>query len=214
MSIERKQSIRKEPYDGDVFCAEVPTHHTLVTRRHGKILISGNCTGNAMAGALMTEPLWVPGRHLTETDAVRLYAQATHLDSIPGSYPSEDTGSSGLAVAKAAKLDRYISGYKHAFGLQHVLEALTRGPGIIGVNWYDSFDAPTSSGECLLSPRAVVRGGHEIQIYAIYTTARYVQCYQSWGPGWGGQHNGTFRFSYDTLDRLLSEQGDAVFPHS
>jgi len=28
---------------------------------------------NAMAGVLMTDPIWVPGRNLTEVDAVKLY---------------------------------------------------------------------------------------------------------------------------------------------
>lgn len=51
-SIERKDVITVEQYDGEVFCAEVPTHHTLVTRRNGQILISGNCTQNAGAEAM------------------------------------------------------------------------------------------------------------------------------------------------------------------
>jgi hypothetical protein len=47
LSLERQESLFTEGYDGEVFCAEVPTYHTLVTRREGKILISGNCTGFA-----------------------------------------------------------------------------------------------------------------------------------------------------------------------
>jgi hypothetical protein len=52
LSIERSESISRQDYDGEVFCAEVPTYHTLVTRRNRRILISGNCTGNAIAGAI------------------------------------------------------------------------------------------------------------------------------------------------------------------
>ena len=33
-----------------VYCAEVPTYHTLVTRRNGKVIIAGNCTANVGAG--------------------------------------------------------------------------------------------------------------------------------------------------------------------
>ncbi|MEO7244735.1 MAG: hypothetical protein ABIX12_06275, partial [Rubrivivax sp.] len=52
LSIERKESVRRVQYDGDVFCAEVPTHHTLVTRRNGKVLVSGNsCVGHGATGA-------------------------------------------------------------------------------------------------------------------------------------------------------------------
>ncbi len=63
----------------------------------------GSCTGNAMAGVLMTDPFWKAGRLLTESDAVRLYSEATHLDKIRGSYPPEDTGSSGLNFLSQAK---------------------------------------------------------------------------------------------------------------
>jgi len=41
-------NLTEEYYEGIVYCAEVPTYHTLVTRRNGKILISGNCTANAI----------------------------------------------------------------------------------------------------------------------------------------------------------------------
>ena len=51
LSIDRNESISIETYNGEVFCAEVPTHHTLVTRRHRVILISGNCTANSIASA-------------------------------------------------------------------------------------------------------------------------------------------------------------------
>ncbi|MDA4123411.1 MAG: hypothetical protein OK456_09555, partial [Thaumarchaeota archaeon] len=52
LSIERKEQIFMDDYNGIVYCAEVPTHHTLVTRRSGKVLVSGNCTANAIAGAI------------------------------------------------------------------------------------------------------------------------------------------------------------------
>jgi hypothetical protein len=81
-----------------------------------------------MAGALMTEPLWRKGRKLDEVQARILYGMATKLDGLPGTFPPDDTGSSGLGVAKAAKALGYISAYHHAFGLEHALAALTLGP--------------------------------------------------------------------------------------
>lgn len=48
--IDKSEHIQEIPYKGMVYCAEVPTYHTLVTMRHGKILISGNCSGSR-AGA-------------------------------------------------------------------------------------------------------------------------------------------------------------------
>ncbi len=172
----------------------------------------GSCTGNAMAGVLMTSPVWHAGLKLTEADAVRLYKDATELDNVPGVYPPDDTGSSGLAVAKAAKKEGFIKAYQHAFGPDHVLAALALKPGILGINWYSSFDAPKPDGECPMTSGATVRGGHEIEMFGLDLEQRRVWCYQSWGATWGGLKNGTFWFSLDTLTRLLSEQGDATFP--
>jgi hypothetical protein len=172
----------------------------------------GSCTGNAMAGVLMTDPFWTTGRLLTESDAVRLYGEATHLDSIHGAYPPEDTGSSGLAVAKAAKKEGWIPSYDHAFGLDDLLHGLAQRPGLLGIYWYTSFDTPHSTGECPLSPTATVRGGHEVQMFRLDVEQKRVWCYQSWGPTWGGLGNGTFWFSFDTLTQLLAQHGDATFP--
>ena len=170
----------------------------------------GSCTGNAMAGALMTEPYFVASRVLDESSAVTLYEQATKLDNAPGSYPPDDTGSSGLAVAKAAKQDGYLTGYAHAFGLTHALGALTAAPVIAGINWYTSFDSPLPTGECPLTPGATVRGGHEIELFGIDTANEQIWAYQSWGPTWGGLKNGTFWFSYTTFGQLLAEKGDVT----
>ena len=172
----------------------------------------GSCTGNAMAGVLMTDPFWSAGRMLTESDAVRLYSEATSLDQIRGSYPPDDTGSSGLAVAKAAKKEGWITSYQHAFGLDHLLHGLSQRPGLLGIYWYTSFDSPLASGECPLTPNASVRGGHEIEMFRLDMENKRVWCYQSWGPTWGGLGNGTFWFSFDTLTRILAEHGDATFP--
>lgn len=38
----RQKHIRKIPYSGTVYCAEVPTHHLLMTRRNGVAMWSGN----------------------------------------------------------------------------------------------------------------------------------------------------------------------------
>lgn len=172
----------------------------------------GSCTGNAMAGLLMTEPFWTTNRNLDESDAVRLYELATALDEFPGQYPPTDTGSSGLAVAKAAKQEGWFASYEHAFALADLLGALATRPGILGINWYSSFDTPLPSGECALAPNAVVRGGHEIEMFKIDATREQVWCFQSWGPTWGGLMDGTFWLSFQTLAQLLNEQGDATFP--
>src|SRR5436190_21737202 len=93
---------------------------------HGIVLDQGDtssCTGNAMAQCLMTDPFWRKGRDLDEVQARILYGMATKLDGLPGEFPPDDTGSSGLGAAKAAKALGYISAYHHAFGIEHALTA-------------------------------------------------------------------------------------------
>lgn len=48
-SLLRAEHITEEQYDGEVFCAEVSSHHTLVTKRNGRILVSGDSTSNKIA---------------------------------------------------------------------------------------------------------------------------------------------------------------------
>jgi len=196
------------------FSAGTSAVKTVTHQRHGKAFDQGDlgsCTGNAMAGLLMTDPFWVQGRTLTEADAVNLYKVATTLDSIPGKYPPTDTGSSGLGVMKAAVKAGYIAGYAHTFALNQLLGSLVLAPGILGINWYDSFDDPASDGQCRLTSSATVRGGHEVEMIGIDAARKRVWCYNSWGLTWGGKKNGTFYFSWTTLKRLLDERGDATF---
>lgn len=42
LSILRKRDVSKEKYEGMIYNVEVPTYHTLITKRNGKILISGD----------------------------------------------------------------------------------------------------------------------------------------------------------------------------
>jgi len=49
LGLNRKKNIKEVDYDGYVYCAEVPTYHTLITRRNGKVLLSGNCCAHSMS---------------------------------------------------------------------------------------------------------------------------------------------------------------------
>ena len=81
----------------------------------------GSCTGNAGTGALGTQPLYdavgkpvLPANDAVAAEqfAVQLYADATVADGYPGTYPPDDTGSSGLAVCKVLKARGVVSGYR------------------------------------------------------------------------------------------------------
>jgi hypothetical protein len=177
----------------------------------------GSCTGNAAEALVGSDPLYVavpmdnPARPTgdalaDEAQAVALYSAATHRDGIHGQYPPLDTGSTGLAVAKAAASLGLISGYQHAFSLDATLRALSVSPLIVGVHWYEGFDHPDATG--LVTVGGDVRGGHEFLLFGIDTERRTVQARNSWGPAFGVE--GCFTFSWDDLGRLLDEQGDAT----
>jgi hypothetical protein len=53
VSIDAKEALFEEYYDGIVYCAEVPSYHTLITKRNQKLLISGNsCTAHGLTAAI------------------------------------------------------------------------------------------------------------------------------------------------------------------
>lgn len=187
----------------------------LVTVQHvhrGPVLDQGqlgSCTGNAISQALNTGPLLPAGRRLlTEQDAVGIYSWATHHDPYPGAYPPQDTGSSGNAVAKAARHLHLIRSWRHAFGLRHALEALVLQPVIIGIPWLDGMFELGSDGYLPLS--GAVAGGHEVALVGLDVDAESVTVLNSWGPGWGNA--GTALLRWTDLGELLAQQGDVTVP--
>jgi hypothetical protein len=190
----------------------VPVEH----KRHGSILNQGqlgSCTGNAAAGAKNTEPLYHSGstHTLTETGAKDLYSLATQLDGLRDSYwPPDDTGSSGLAVAKAARQEGMVGHYQHAFDMEAALAALQAGPVITGIDWYEGFDEPDANGLVKISGQ--IRGGHEV-VARGYQPAdnpeeALILLDNSWGPDWGV--SGRFHWTVATWRELLDAQGDVT----
>lgn len=203
--------IEHDPASFGFAAAQAPTIKSVLHKRLVPAFDQGNlgsCTAHAAAGLMVTAPDTVKKFDHSEAAIVAAYEWQTHHDSVPGSYPPDDTGSSGLAAAKYLKHLGVVKSYAHAFGLQHALSALVLGPVITGVNWYDSFDRPDSNGLVSISPNAGVRGGHEFEGLGIDIADRHVQWINSWGPLWGNR--GRFMFSWETWDRLLHEQGDVT----
>lgn len=177
--------------------------------RHAPILDQGNlgsCTGNALAGWLGTDPHAIQG--VDEGLAVSLYSAATSLDAYPGAWPPDDTGSSGLAVCKAARRRGLIRSYRHAFGFDAAIGALQSGPIIVGTPWYESMFDPQPGGYLTITGDVV--GGHEYLIRGVSHSKKHVLCDNSWGYDWG--RAGRFWLHFADLERLLGEGGDATVP--
>ncbi|HEY4810163.1 MAG TPA: hypothetical protein VIH71_03800 [Solirubrobacteraceae bacterium] len=168
----------------------------------------GSCTANALCGALDSAPNFSGGTALNEAEAVHVYEKETSLEGDP--YPPNDPGGSGLMVCKAAKDLGLISSYKHAFGIDHALQALVLRPVITGINWYTSFDTPSAEGLVEIAPGATVRGGHEIVADQIDAENELVWFWNSWGTVFAV--GGRFCMSFSTWDQLLKEKGDVTVP--
>lgn len=202
------------------------TAHTTTRKRLIPILDQGNtgsCTGNAETGALGSEGLYETanpaavkaGLKWDESLALTLYARATVLDGYKGTftYPppgGQDTGSDGLSANKAAQQLGLSSGYVHALSVDAMITGLQTNAGIMGVNWYDSFDSPAADGILTLPAGAKVRGGHEIHALNVNMELEYFEMCNSWGTDWALA--GHFYLPFTVAERLLGEDGDATFP--
>lgn len=100
LSLERKKQVSVEMYNGEVFCAEVPTHHTLVTRREGRILISGNCTGNGSAGAFIILLKFTKYKWQFTPSRLKIYYDAREIEGTV----HEDAGAQIRDVFKGVNL--------------------------------------------------------------------------------------------------------------
>ena len=168
------------------------------------------CTAHALCAALDSNPNFTGDTPLTSVNAIRIYERATRLEGKPASAETE-TGSSGLMACKAAQQLGLIGSYRHAFGVEHALRALTLRPVMTGFSWYTSFDEPDrETGLVEISEDATVRGGHEVLAYAIDTDVERVWFWNSWGTEYGV--NGRFCMSFDTWHHLLDQRGDVTVP--
>jgi hypothetical protein len=174
----------------------------------------GSCTGNAMAGWLNTDYGQQKHRapqYLVEEDAVQLYSLATTLDNAPGKYPPNDTGSSGNAVAKAARKLGYLSGYTWTFSLNGFLAALQTQPVVVGTAFYAGMEDPNTRG--IVRPIGQLEGGHEYLMIGVDYGSAMLEFVNSWSDQWGVR--GHAYISITDFGRLLTDRnmpGDVTAP--
>lgn len=176
----------------------------------------GSCTGNSGAQCLNCSPLHrLRERSYVEADAVDFYSAATKLDSWPGSYPPDDTGSSGLAVGKALKARGLIDRYEWGFGIDDTLKLAVTDVLSIGIEWTEGMFDPDPDG--FIAPTGKVAGGHQPTIRGIDPKEEWVLILNSWGSSWGGWrtglrrvYSGHARMRFADLETLLKRNGDVV----
>jgi hypothetical protein len=192
---------------------------SVIHRHYGKVFNQGDlgsCTGNSIAQCCNTRPTHIPKtRLLKQNDAVDIYSKATAIDEFDGEYPPEDTGSSGLAVVKVAKVRGLITSYQHAFNIEQAISALQDWPVITGVTWYESMDTPDQDG--VVTVDGQIRGGHEFAAIGFHIPSDaegildcVVEFLNSWGKEWG--HRGRFFMTVKDWANLLEQDGDVTVP--
>lgn len=159
------------------------------------------------------------GQHyLAEPQAVGLYSAATRLDDdgIATVYPPDDTGTSGVGIAKAMQAAGIIGAYDWTFTFEAFLAVLQIRAVMLGTNWYRSMFDPNASGVVTIGRGDVdPDGGHAYLGLAIDWTRERIGCQNHWTADWGikiGGRPGRFWLPFATAERLLSEQGDSLVP--
>lgn len=172
----------------------------------------GACVGFAMTHELSARPVEV--KHLSaEFARTKIYWGAQEIDPWPGgSYPGASPqyeGTSVLAGVKILKKLGYIESYRWAFGLNDLVLAVGYcGPAVLGLAWYDGMFEPHSCG--YLHVEGELAGGHAILCKGVDVANRTFTLHNSWGSAWG--NGGDALVSWDEMDRLLHEEGEAVIP--
>jgi hypothetical protein len=156
----------------------------------------GNTVGNRVTGKVLGMDL-----------AVIAYGMATSLDPFQGTYPPDDTGSSGLAAAKAMVKLGFAEDYVWYFSVDEVLRALQFHPISFGGIWtHDMFNA--TWGNPVIRPTGEVAGGHQ-WLLSGYDPKSNLISGECWWGNWG--RNGRFYISVQDFGTLLEDNGDAHF---
>ena len=172
----------------------------------------GACVGFSLAHELAARPVCVEGMDAAFAKE-KVYWEAQKIDpwdggSYPGASPTYE-GTSVLAGVQTLRKLGYIKEYRWAFGLDDLIMAVGyKGPAVLGLPWYDGMFKVHPCGMIHVTGKQV--GGHAILCKGVSITKRTFTLHNSWGPGWG--NGGDAFISWDEMDRLLHEQGEAAIP--
>jgi hypothetical protein len=149
---------------------------------------------------------------LDEPTAQQFYRLLTRIDSYPGEWEPDDTGSDGLTMAKALVMVGLSDKYRHAFSYTGAVSALQSGPVGFGTVWYNSmFEPDKNTGEIKVDPSSGVAGGHEYMSREFDAEQDRVWIDNHWDQTWG--LDGRAWISGKSMTALLKAQGDVTQPH-
>lgn len=137
-----------------------------------------------------------------------VYVEARHRDEWEG---EDYEGTSVRGGAKALQNWGLISEYRFTQDLETVVNCLLEvGPVVVGTNWYGSMFKPQDVKgypTLRIAVGSSVEGGHAYKLDAANRKRGRVRIKNSWDRDWG--HDGFAEMEFDTLARLLAEDGEA-----
>lgn len=162
-----------------------------------------NCVGFSMAHEIAARPKELPADYNL---AMNIYREAQKIDEWPG---ENYEGTSVLAGVKMLHRFGYVEQYRWAFGLDDLVLAVGyQGPAVVGSWWYEEMFDPRDCGRIHVGGNQA--GGHAYLINGVSVADRTFTIHNSWGAGWGV--NGESKISWDDMDMLLEEDGEACIP--
>lgn len=167
----------------------------------------GTCVGFAWSHEITARPSkWPVNNFLGRL----IYREATQIDPWPeNDAPDYNFGTSVLAGVKTAQQLGWYSEYRWAFSLNDLILAIGyKGPAVLGIPWYESMFDPDAKGVLEVTGSPV--GGHAIVANGVSIPRRLVRLHNSWSANWG--INGEAFISFENLDKLLHEGGEACIP--
>lgn len=207
---------------------KLPRRRRRMWRAHRQRLDQGTegaCVGFGWTAELQAEPKIVGGangrigRYTAQQFAGRLYREAQQVDDWPG---EDYEGTSVLAGAKALQDQGFIEGFRWAFNIDDVIDAVIEvGPVVLGIPWFESMYDTRPSGLVDVDGRLV--GGHCITVIGYDPSLRLpkegwtrrfevLRWRNSWGETYGFKGDGFIKA--EDLDRLLWGRygGEACIP--
>lgn len=174
----------------------------------------GACTGFSVAD-ILNMPTFEQSRrrkikagYLSNTDGLAFYHDATVYDGFKGTFPPNDTGSTGTAAANGAKKRGWWDYYGHTFSFSSFLANLQKQPVMVGTLWSESMMDPNRLG--IVRVTGLLEGGHEWVACRYDPGRRLVGGLNHWSRDWGV--SGRFWIPVDDMQWLIEEQGDVVVP--
>jgi hypothetical protein len=131
-----------------------------------------------------------------------IYREAQKLDEWPG---ENYDGTSVRGGAKYLKNVGMITSYLWTYDINVLINTvLTRGPVVVGTNWYLNMFKPNKNGLIKVGGRNV--GGHAYIINGVDTKKKLFRIKNSWGKNWGKE--GFAFISFSDMKRLINERGE------